>query len=264
MHEAIAVSARQVLWQTLAQAFLPPMGTGVAAAFASVLPDDLAELSVELALDADADVEAFRRHARELADPTALLWEYSRLFLPPAGITTLNLSRFVDTGVSGPCMDALELAYRSHGLEPTDGLHDFADHAARQMECLAYLEAAGNDSAAEFANLCLVGALPRLAARLAQAAPGSPYTALARIAAGAVQAYRAAQPRVIADKPNRRHDTAAGVWRHCGGCGKPYAREKELRIMAMALARAHLPSDHLDRCPSCRDRAQGFFRREIA
>jgi hypothetical protein len=34
--------------------------------------------------------------------------------------------------------------------------------------------------------------------------------------------------------------------------------------MALALERAGLPSAHLARCPDCRDRDQGFFRREIA
>lgn len=265
MHdEVIEGSALQLFWQTLSQAFLPPMAPGVAQAFAGVLADDLAELADALGIEAEDDLAMLRERATQFADPTALLVEYSRLFLPPAGVTTLNLSRFVDSGVSGPCMDALELAYLSHGLTPNERLHDFADHAARQFECLGYLAAADDDSAGEFAQLCLVGALPRLAARLGHAAPDSPYTALVSVAAKAVSRYRQTADETTMPGSNRRHDITLGVWRHCSGCGKPYAREKEIRIMAMALDRAGLPVTHLDQCPDCRDKAQGFFRREIA
>ena len=265
MHdEVIEGSAVQVFWQTLAQAFLPPMAPAVAEAFVGVLAEDLAELSVALGIDADDDLAALRRRTARFTDPTALLVEYSRLFLPPAGVATLNLSHLVDSGVGGPCMDALELAYQAYGLVPNEQLHDLADHAARQFECLGYLAESDDDSAADFARLCLVGALPRLAAQLAQAAPDSPYTALAHLAAKAVRAYRATGSEAQAPKPNRRHDLTLGLWRHCSDCGKPYAREKEISIMTLALERAGLPADHLAKCPDCRDRAQGFFRREIA
>ena len=132
------------------------------------------------------------------------------------------------------------------------------------MECLGILADIEDDSAAEFAQLCLVGALPRLAAGLAQAAPDSPYTALASLAAKAVRAYSATSSGAAPPKPNRRHDLTLGVWRKCSDCGKPYAREKEISIMTMALKQAGLPAAHLATCPECRDRAQGFFRREIA
>lgn len=263
MHDHV-IDARQAFWQTLAHAFLPPMDPAMAAAFVEVLADDLAEFCSALGVDAEADVAALRERTVRFTDPAALLVEYSRIFLPPAGVATLNLSRLVDSGTGGPCMDALELAYQSHGLVPSDRLHDFADHAARQMECLGALADEQDDSAAAFAQLCLVGALPRLAAGLAQTAPDSPYTALASLAAKAVRAYRATGSEARAAKPNRRHDVMLGVWRHCSDCGKPYAREKEISIMTVALEQAGLPAAHLAKCPDCRDRAQGFFRREIA
>ena len=265
MHDdVIEASAAQLFWQTLAQAFLPPMDAGVAGAFVGVLADDLAELGQALGIDGEDEVAQFRRRAARFTEPTALLVEYSRLFLPPAGVATLNLRRLVDSGTGGPCMDALDGAYQAYGLVPSDRLHDFADHAARQLECLATLVDSDDDSAAEFAGLCLVGALPRLAAGLAQAAPESPYTALASLAAKAVRAYRRAGGEAAIDKPNRRHDLTLGVWRACSDCGKPYAREKEISIMTLALEQAGLPAAHLARCPDCRDRAQGFFHREIA
>lgn len=269
MHaDVIDTSAGQAFWRTLAQAFLPPMDVVVARAFVEALPDDLDEFCAALGMegpDVERELKAFREGAEHLADPTELLVEYSRLFLPPAGAVTLNLSRLVDSGAGGPCMDALELAYAARGLGHSDRLHDFADHVARQFEFLSLLVDAEDGDAAAFAELCLVGALPRLAAQLTKLAPDSPYTALARLAAGAIRAYRS-QPAAAggAAKPNRRHDQTLGVWRHCSDCGKPYAREKEISIMSHALEQAGLPSAHLAKCPDCRDRAQGFFRREIA
>lgn len=258
------VGAEAALWQTLAQAFLPPMSAGTARAFVECLAPDLAELSALQDLDADDDIARLGAAAGAFAAPTALLLEYSRLFLPPAGAATLNLSRYVDSGVCGPCMDALEFAYQAHGLECSDRLHDLADHAARQFEFLGVLSGRGDDAAAgEYARLCLVGALPRLAAQLSQCAPASPYTALARVAGQALRRY-AAQEQARPDQPNLRHDLTRGVWRHCTDCGKPYAREKEIGIMTAALHKAGLPAEHLAKCPDCRDRAQGFFRRAIA
>lgn len=264
----MATGTAQALLQTLACAFLPPIDAAVAGAFGGVLADDLTAMFAELGLEtpeAERQLAQLRERAAAFADPTALLVQYSRLFLPPAGVTTLNLSRLVDSGAGGPCMDALELAYEAYGLEASDGLHDFADHAARQLECLGLLvDRDDGDSAAQFARLCLVGALPRLAAQLERAAPESPYTALAHLAALAVVPYREVDRSAAPERPNRRHDLTLGVWRHCADCGKAYAREKEIAIMAKALEQAGLPAAHLARCPECRDRAQGFFRREIA
>lgn len=265
--DVIEASAGQVFWRTLAQAFLPPMDADVARAFVEVLPDDLVELCAALGMDApevEADLAAFREQVARFADPTELLLEYSHLFLPPAGMATLNLSRLVDSGTGGPCMDALELAYLAQGLENSDRLHDFADHAARQFEFISLLVDEDDGRAGAFAELCLVGALPRLATQLSTVAPRSPYTPLVRLAAHAIRAYRGDAAEAAVVKSNRRHDQTLGVWRHCDDCGKPYAREKEISIMSHALEQAGLPSAHLAKCPDCRDRAQGFFRREIA
>lgn len=269
MHaEAIDTSAGQIFWRTLSQAFLPPMDPAIASAFVEALPDDLDDVCAALGMDAPEvrhELKAFREGVAQLGDATALLLEYSRLFLPPAGAATLNLSRLVDSGAGGPCMDALELAYLARGLGHSERLHDFADHAARQFEFLSLLVDEEDGSAQAFAELCLVGALPRLATQLSKVAPDSPYTALTRLAATAARAYRSRpDATVAAAKPNRRHDQTLGVWRHCSACGKPYAREKEISIMSHALEQAGLPSEHLAKCPDCRDRAQGFFRREIA
>ena len=96
-------------------------------------------------------------------------------------------------------------------------------------------------------------------------APDSPYTALARVAATAIRTYRSRPVATgVPPKPNRRHDQTLGVWRNCSACGKHYVRAREISIMSHALGQAGPPSAHLAKCPDCRDRAQGFFRREIA
>jgi hypothetical protein len=98
---------------------------------------------------------------------------------------------------------------------------------------------------AEFANVCLVGALPRLAEAVTKHAPDSPYAALARIAAGAIRAFRVEPDREAQHRRKRaagRADLSLGVWRHCEICGKPLAREKEIQIMIKALAQANHPA----------------------
>jgi TorA maturation chaperone TorD len=258
----------QAFWLTLANAFMPPQRPELYAAFRDDLAADLAELCAELELDAGAELAALQANIAALADPQALLVDYSHLFLQPPIPATLNLARYVDGSVNGPCLDALENAYRAAGIAKRDTLRDLPDHAAMQMETLAVLlgEPTPAVTADEFANLCLVGALPRLAAAIAAESPHSPYAPLSRIAALAI-ARHAAAPDVAEQKrrrrAERRADTAIGVWRHCRSCGKPFAREKEIAIMSKALAQAGLPSEHLALCPDCRDATQGFFKRAI-
>jgi hypothetical protein len=59
-------------------------------------------------------------------------------------------------------------------------------------------------------------------------------------------------------------DTGQGRGTTRDDCGRPGARVMEVLNMQAALARAGLPSALLARRPVCRDRSQGFFRREIA
>lgn len=266
MNEAIAYST---FWLVLAQALLPPGRPEVAAAFADGLADDLAELALPLDLDIAEELAQFSATASKFTEPQSLLVEYSRVFLPPNGLTTLNLSRYVDGSINGPCMDALENAYKAAGIEQQETLRDLSDHVSVQMECLAWLlgQTDGESAIAPetFAQICLVGALPRFAAALNAAAPESPYTNLIRIASHAIDHYAQVDDAVgnAEKKPNRRHDTSLGVWRHCKACDKPFAREKEIQIMARALEQAGLPADHLGICPDCRDAVKGFFQRAI-
>ena len=266
MSEAIAHST---FWLVLAQALLPPSRPEVAAAFVDGLAEDLTELALSLDLDIAGELARVSAAARAFAEPQSLLVEYSRAFLPPNNLSTLNLSRYVDGSINGPCMDALENAYQAAGIEQRETLRDLSDHGSVQMECLAWLlgQTDGEPGIAPetFARICLVGALPRFAAALTAAAPESPYTHLIRIAAQAIARYAEVDDALgnTGKRPNRRHDTSLGVWRHCKACDKPFAREKEIQIMARALEQAGLPAEHLGVCPDCRDVVKGFFRRSI-
>jgi putative dimethyl sulfoxide reductase chaperone len=258
----------QTLWLTLAHAFMPPVQQQSFAACRDFLADDLAEICASMQLAADGDIADLRRAMTRMATAEDLLVDYSHLFLQAPIPATLNLGRYVDGSLNGPCLDALEDAYRAAGVEKREDLHDLGDHAVMQMECLAFL--IGQDdqsaiSAEDFAQVCLVGALPRLAASVAAESPASPYAALTRIAARASDQYARATgaPESATARRTHRHDTSRGVWRLCQSCGKPIAREKEIQIMGRALEQAGLPADHLGLCPDCRDAKQGFFRRQI-
>jgi len=261
--------AGSTFWLVLAQAFLPPSRPEVAVAFVEGLAEDLAELAIPLDLDIANELAEFSTAANGFIEPQSLLIEYSRVFLPPNGLSTLNVSRYVDGSINGPCMDALENAYLAAGVEQRDTLRDLNDHVAMQMECMAWLigqeESEQRISAENFAQICLVGALPRFAAVLASEAPESPYTPLVQIAVKAIANYADSDESTETVKrgPNRRHDTSLGVWRQCKACEKPFAREKEIQIMTRALEQAGLPAEHLSLCPDCRDAVKGFFTRAI-
>lgn len=252
--------ARVTFWLTLAQAFLPPVRSEVRQSFIADLADDLELVAETLDLAIADDIEALRSACRAYTDPESLLIHYSGVFLQPPSPATLNLSRYVDGGMNGPCMDALELAYAKIGLGASDRLRDLPDHASMQMEYLAYVASKQREAEeAGFARLCLVAALPRLARNLEAVAPHSPYTAFARIGALAIVRY-AEDEHAKHRRSDKRSDTTIGVWRHCQNCGKPFAREKEVQVMAKALREAGLEDTHLQLCPDCRNPAQSLIR----
>ncbi|CAB1368520.1 conserved protein of unknown function [Denitratisoma oestradiolicum] len=255
-------SIEQAFWLTMANVFLPPMHPEVFVVSRNWLADDLQEMCDALGLDLLPDLKQLRRNLAGLASHEILLVDYSHLFLQPPAPASLNLSRYVDGGINGPCMDALENAYRRAGVTQSERMRDLPDHGAMQMETLAFLLGEDFQEAADFARLCLVGALPRLAQTVDEESPNSPYAPLSRIAAGAITRFtQEAHPS--ASQKKRRHDVSVGVWRHCKSCDQPFAREKEIQIMTRALAQAGLPATHLERCPDCRDAVSGFFKRSL-
>lgn len=249
-----SVDLERDLCLTLARALLPPMDPTMARAFRTELADDLAELAEGLGLQADDHLAALRRCLGDLPTDDALLVHYSELFLPPNIAARLNLCLYLDGSVSGGSRDALDTWYARHGLIPRADFHDLPDHLAMLLEFLAVLEA--EEDRAAFARGFLLPALPRLAADIAAFAAHSPYLPLVRLLAAALGHYAATADAAATarnERRARRQDTELGLWRHCQTCGKPFAREKELAIMAKALAQQGLPIAHLDTCPDCRN-----------
>ena len=261
------IQAQPELWTILAQAFLPPTAPAVAQAFRQFLADDLDELAEVLCLER-GDIDALRASVGCFSDNQTLLIHYSSLFLAPPVKARLNLCHYLDGGPSGASLDELELAYAHHGIAPAGHFHDLPDHISIQLEFLAVL-CGREDSlpdAALFARRFLMPAISRLANAIAEEADGnSPYLHLARLAQSALVplAERAVISKMDKVAPSKyRHDSQKGVWRHCKRCEKPFAREKEIAVMAKALAENLLPSDHLEVCPDCRDVSMGWQKRE--
>lgn len=264
----LEVNLMSELWTILARAFLPPTAPAVAGAFCQFLADDLDELVQTLALPRD-DIEALRASLAAFADNQALLIHYSGLFLAPPVKARLNLCHYLDGGANGASLDEMELAYAHHGIAPSADFHDLPDHLSMQLEFLAVL--CGTEDtlpeAALFARRFLVPAVARLGHDIAENTDGdSPYLHLSKLALSALRplADRAVvSGEAVSARPLKyRHDSEKGVWRHCKRCEKPFAREKELAVMAKALTENLLPSEHLAFCPDCRDASLGWQKRD--
>ncbi|GAB4443155.1 MAG: hypothetical protein OHK0026_09720 [Rhodocyclaceae bacterium] len=247
------------LWLTLSQAFLPPREAAVARALRTGLADDLADLAAELGIEAAGPLAAFRESIDALGDDAELLVHYSSLFLSPPVAAHINLGFHLDGSLHGPTQDALDAWLAHHGVQRSERFRDLPDHLAALLEFLAMLAAqpGADDEPARFAQCFLIPALPGLCREI-ETAGDSPYLHLARFT---LAALRSATPEVRAGEPaakkrNRRSfDPAKGALRYCKACGRPFAREKEIRLLTAALAERGLPAGHLDTCPDCRDPA---------
>lgn len=260
--------AQVELWLTLAQAFLPPTRAQVADALRHHLAGDLESLAAELALDLAHDLGALRASLAALADDEALLVAYSSLFLAPPVKARLNLVWYLDGSLYGPSEDAIAASFAHYGVERSERFKDLPDHLASQLEFMALLEASsgeGDDIPRAHARRFLLPALPGLVRDIEAAGGNSPYLHLARIVAAALAPLAA--PGHDETTPRRRNrrsfDPDKVAVRCCKVCGKPFAREKEIRIMARALAEHGLPAGHLDTCPDCRAPAMGWHTRAI-
>lgn len=261
------------LWLALSRAFLPPTDREVAAAFLESLPGELEALCETCGVEAIADIGNLAESLDLLGNTDALLVHYSGLFLPPSARTTLNLAIHLDGSLNGSAMDAIEDAMTRHGIAKAEGFRDMPDHLAVLLEALALISAekvSPGDTAA-FARAFLLPALPRLAAQIAEHEDDSPWLHLVRIAQASLAPYALPEERDRRrERAEKRADTELGLWRACKSCGKPYAREKEIRIMAKALEEQGLPAAHLELCMDCRapggswlSRAQASTEREI-
>lgn len=251
--------SQQALWLTLARAFLPPKGAALAHAFRHDLAADLDEMATHAELDVARHVGAMRKALHACGDDAALLIHYSRLFLVPPLRAHLNVGLYLDGAVNGTAVGAIEYLQGAYGIARLATFHSLPDHLSCLLELLAVL---GELPEAEADRVQLVRRflLPGLAwlcqAISSESDIDSPYLHLARLAAAALRQTVPAHEQIEDARRNKRrqarHDLDKGIWRNCAGCGKPYAREKELQIMAKALQAHKLAIEHLGVCPDCR------------
>lgn len=252
-HTMTTADTRRDFWLTLARAFLPPIDETLAVAVRDTLADDLDDLCREWGLDTGRDIQALRCSLAGLpSDADSLLRHYSRLFMAPPMLVRLNLCQYLDGSSSGASRDALDMLLARHGVEKADTFKDQPDHISTLLELMALLSSEHHEEETWLAEHFLRPALPQLASAINAAAPESPYHALVTLLQTATDALVGPIPDTSGSPANKRHDKNIGVWRHCDRCGRPYAREKELKIMAKALAEHGLPADHLTVCVDCR------------
>ncbi len=252
-------------WLTLARAFLAPTGPAAAQALLQWLPGDLDDLFRGTHPDAGQAVDRFVASLARLPDAQALQVHYSGLFLAPPVRARLNLGFYLDGTLNGVSQDAIGVLLAKHGIARNEGFRDLPDHLAMLLEVMALLAGdpeAGQDQAA-LAQGFLLPALPRLRADVAAHAPDSPYLHLIDLVLVALAPFGVPCPEAEPRQPRYDKSVERGVWRHCARCDQPYAREKELRIMARALEEQGLPSDHLQVCPACRNATEGWVKRPL-
>ena len=189
----------------LASTFLYPSAERFARlrAIAAELRADGAEVA---ALAVYPSWAAFLAALADVPGPEAAEREYIRLFLVETteGLALPCESAYRDgrPEASGLIAAELERAYREGGLEPAPGLAEPPDHAAVQLEFMAFLSAeeerawrARDAAAAErllerehaFLDAHVASWLPAFARRLAALGAGEPYRAAATAASALAQ-----------------------------------------------------------------------------
>lgn len=250
------ISPLPELWLTLAQAFLPPLAQKDQLAFRNWLADDLSDLCCCAGLEAGCTIDAFKVAAAEYDGADELLGHYSSLFLAPPVTARLNVATCLQGTANGPAMDAIEALLGKYGMARNESFRDTPDHLASLLEFMAVLEAMAGTEADQrlLASGFLAQAVRHLRRDVAQVDAGSPYLHLLDILSLALAPKLVGQDETVpVERRAYNRDPSKGVWRECSRCGQPIAREKELAIMAQALAEHGLGSEHLNLCPDCRN-----------
>lgn len=260
---------RQDICLALAQAFMPPMSDSDATGALADLADDLVAVAVEISIDIATSARVLRNALNGFENSESLLVHYSRLFLVPPIRARLNLGYYLDGSINGPALDAIEYLQARYGICKSENFHDLPDHLTSLLEFQAMLFAMEHADAdqAQLAQRILLPGLSCLGqAILDESDIDSPYLHLVQIAEAVLQA---AFPMAEAEHDERsqrhrkaRRDLEKGIWRKCLTCDTPYAREKEIRIMAKALQSQNLPYQHLSLCPGCRSASQAWIENE--
>jgi TorA maturation chaperone TorD len=235
---------RAELYLCLARSFLPPAGEAAFAALRDALADDLDALCAEP--DCSDLIGDLRSALASVADKDELSRLYSKLFLAPPRRVQINTGAYLDGGLMGRSVQALEACYRRAGAERREDFRSSSDHVSVQLEFAAYLysRAPGAPLAGQFLDMFVVHWLPDFVSDLEQAATevgANPYLPRARLLVRAVARDAVSAPQD--PKPARRQRALerARTKRAARGITPADMAEIERRLKERGLSIEHLP-----------------------
>jgi TorA maturation chaperone TorD len=237
---------RAELYLCLARSFLPPAGEAAFAALRDTLADDLQALCDGPECSAAAD--EFRRAIAAIPHADALSRLYSKLFLSPPRRVQIHSGVYLDGGLMGRSVQALETCYRRAGLERREDFRSSSDHVSVQLEFAACLYAREERAhpAGHFLASFPAHWLPDFISDLEQATDevgANPYLPLARVLAAAVA--RDAVPLPPPDAKLARKQRAlerARTKRAARGVTSADLIDIERRLREKGLSTEHLPA----------------------
>lgn len=234
---------RAELYLCLARSFLPPAGEAAFAALRDALADDLEALCDGLECSAGAD--EFRRAIAAIPDADALSRLYSKLFLAPPRRVQIHSGVYLDGGLMGRSVQALETCYRRAGLERREDFRSSSDHVSVQLEFAACLYAREERAypAGHFLASFPAHWLSEFISDLEQATDevgANPYLALARVLAAAVARDAVPLPQDPRRQRGQRALERARMKRAARGVTPADLVEIERRLRERGLSTEHL------------------------
>ena len=235
------------LYLCLARSFLPPAGEAAFAALRDSLADDLEALCGVLGIPATGPLDELRAAIASIADADALSRLYSKLFLAPPRRVQIHSGVYLDGGLMGRSVQALEAWYRRAGVERREDFRSSSDHVAVQLEFAACLYARAPSAlpAEHFLDSFPAHWLPGFISDLEQATDevgANPYLPLARVLAAAVARYAVPLPQDPRRQRGQRALERARTKRAARGVTPADLAEIERRLREKGLSTEHLPA----------------------
>lgn len=277
------LQTRAECYLTLARAFLSPSEADWEA-LRDGLPADLGDFATELGYPIGHQVEALARDLHALDSALPIQQAYGALFLQPPAPAHLNAAIHLDGALLGGSSIRMEEIYRRHGVERSDEFPDLPDHLSLQLHFVALLlgRAALDETpeenlsaAGDFLHEFIVPWVGRFAVQVYAASEERElpmtYAHLARILATIVPGdAQHLAPRAPTEAPVLTPAQRLEQARHrallrgeitegaCKACGTVILPDREMRKLRQTLAAKGMDIAHLDYCPDCRSRQQGW------
>ncbi len=263
--DAEELQARAEFYLCLAHAFLTPNSEAAWQGLRDALADDLEDLAEILGHDIASHIANYRAAIDAIPDQATLLQIYSGLFLAPPRPVSINTGVYLDGALNGGSVLAMEESYRQNGLERSGEFLDLSDHLSIQLEFVASLllarqdstGAAEDDDAERFLATFVARWLPPFIADLEAAGRNpNPWLHLAR--AMSVAVLREARAEAVAPSLLRQQN-AIGKARHERAVAG--VSEADMAFITERLREKGLATDHLAIPHDQRDEARGLSRK---